>query len=327
MNKEKKIEAEESMDEDFIPDEFDQDDDGEEPAYEAVEEKFEPRESISSRGGAGRRDQERFTGYNKPTTVVRKDGDSQANVNFGNFRSGEESFDPANRSSSVITEVVENKVVYLDSEKDLAEGNEMEKFERSDRKERDKQIQEYLDIDKNEYINKEEYEETLQEKEQEEEIRNIKNSEEWQSLERRRQTLLQEKQELEDLNDSILQNIEEVIPTLEAANQATRSSFSKNDLNECKTFTNPPANIVKVFQALMILLGRPTDWAKIKKFTSDPNCIRVIQELDIDNIPEENIEQLSDFIDDNNLTDIDSIKASSYAASNLAHYLVNVRQY
>ena len=233
MNREKKIAEEESMEEDFIPDEFEQEDDGEEPAYEAVEEKFEPRESISSRGGAGRRGQERFTGFNKPTTVVRKDNDTHAN--YEQFRSGEESLDPANRSSSVITEVVENKVVYLDSEKDLAEENEMDKFEKSDKKERDKQIQEYLDIDKNEYINKEEYEENLQDKEQDDEIRNIKNSEEYQALERRKQVLLQEKQELEDLGDAIDRDIDEWLPALDAAKEATYW-ISKSDIVEIKNF-------------------------------------------------------------------------------------------
>ena len=169
--------------------------------------------------------------------------------------------------------------------------------------------------------------EDYNEKEQVKEIKYIKNSEEWQSFERRRQTLLQEKQELEELNDSNERFIEEALPALEAASKAVSSSFSKNDLNEIKTFSKPPKIIVKVFQALMILLGLPTDWDKIKKFTSDKNCINVIKELNYENIPKEQIEKLSDFIDENNLTDINSIKLSSLAASHLASYLVNFRQY
>ena len=292
--------------------------------YGEHEERFEPRESISSRGGAGRRDQERFTGYNRPTNIVRKDNDTH--VNYDQFRSGEESFDPHNRSSSVITEIVENKIVYLDSEKDLAEDNEIEKFEKSDKKERDKQIQEYLNIDKNEYINKEEYEENSQDREQDDEIRNIKNSEEYQLYERRKTVLLGEKQELEDLSDAIDRDIDESVPVLEAANKATYC-ITKSDIQEIKSFSNPNNKIKAVIQSLMILLERPTDWASIKKTTADPNFMNLLTDLDRDNISEETTENLSDFIDENNLTDIESIKSSSLAASNLALFVVNVREY
>lgn len=166
----KRVEVDESMEDDMIPDEFSMGEGDEEPAYEAVEEKFEPRESISSRGGGARNVQERYSRYNRTTNIALHGGDKHEENRYSNFKNGEESFDPVNRSSSVIEEI-ENQVVYLDSDKDEVELNEMGKLESNDKSDRDKQIQEYLDIDKNAYVNKAEYEEDPQNEDIDAEIR------------------------------------------------------------------------------------------------------------------------------------------------------------
>lgn len=49
------------------------------------------------------------------------EGDQHKDENYDNFRSGEESYSPGNRDSDVITEIVENRVEYLDSDKDQNE--------------------------------------------------------------------------------------------------------------------------------------------------------------------------------------------------------------
>ena len=90
---------------------------------------------------------------------------------------------------------------------------------------------------------------------------------------------------------------------------------------------NPNQKVKAVMQSLMILLERPTDWTSIKKSTADPNFMSLLIELDRDNISDETAESLSNFIDENNLTDIESIKASSKAASNIASYVVNIREH
>lgn len=109
---EKKEVAKESISEELIPDEFSDEDD---IGYEDAEEKFQPRESISSRGMGGREPTQRFSRVNRPTNIHKHTGDIFDGEEFDNYN--EDSFDPVDgRESSVVTEIVENKVVYLDDD-------------------------------------------------------------------------------------------------------------------------------------------------------------------------------------------------------------------
>jgi hypothetical protein len=123
MNKQSQEKGNESLTEEMIPDEF-SDDDLDDVGYEAVDEKFAPRESISSRGGGGREQVERYSRVNRTTNINKHGGDDVHDADYDNFNAGEESYDPAGRESSVITEIVSNRIEYLDSDKDQNENLE-----------------------------------------------------------------------------------------------------------------------------------------------------------------------------------------------------------
>ena len=157
------FEQSESFVDDMIPDEF-SDDEVDGLAYEEVSEKFAPRESITSRGGAGRLGTERYTATKKaPQNIPHGENIQQREEKHQENRGrGEESQEykgekPESESASVFTEIVENKIIYLDSDIDREEVNANKLNVHPGDEDRDKQIEEYLDIDKDEYVNKDEY--------------------------------------------------------------------------------------------------------------------------------------------------------------------------
>lgn len=328
MNKGQKAQNHHEMEEEMIPDEFSDEDVEDDIGYEEVEEKFQPRESISSRGGAGRRDVERYTKPNRPTYVAQNESRQQPK-NYNEvkqaepeqFKQNEASFDD-NRSSSVISEVVENKVVYLDSDEEKevsAEG----KIEKKDNYDRDKQIQEYLDVDKNAYVNKDEYEDGPQDEEHElteEQQRELEN------LENRKQQLLQDKEELEAIIGDLEGQLDQATPILQQAHQAL-SCLTASDIVELKSFNNPPEKVKTTAEAIMMTLEQPTDWKSFKKLVAHSSFLQMLMKYDVDNMSEDLVERLDDFIEEKDLSNYEAIRKTSVPASNLANWVVCVNKY
>ncbi|CAI2364138.1 unnamed protein product [Moneuplotes crassus] len=140
-----------------IPDEFS---DIMENEFEENEERFEPRESVSSRGTFNKFDKDnsrRNTGARPSnTSYVREKGRPKLHeINEDTYNEGspvrENPEAPRDDESSVITEVVEEKIVNIDSDFEEQQNNS------PDIDQRNKQIDEYLKMDREEYLNKEEY--------------------------------------------------------------------------------------------------------------------------------------------------------------------------
>lgn len=70
------------------------------------------------------------------------------------------------------------------------------------------------------------------------------------------------------------------MPALEKAMEEV-DKLDKSSVSEVKAYTKPPALVETVLQAIMILFGKPTDWATAKKV----KLLRFI--LAIENIPME----------------------------------------
>ena len=152
------IHAQESSEDDIIPDEFSDAEVEDDFEYEQASERFAPRESVSSRGGASRKGTERYNPNKKAPTNDPRFGNQPALKGASKeYEQRQESPNPDQHSESVISEIVENKIVYLDSEIDRNEVS-ANKLEGHFGDEDDHQhIEEYLDIDKDEYVNKDEY--------------------------------------------------------------------------------------------------------------------------------------------------------------------------
>lgn len=322
MNK-GKVEVHESMEEDAIPDEFSDDDVIDDIGYEEVDEKFEPKESVASSRGAARYAQ-RFTKTNERDNPVRRQEQEYAHGEYSEMREAMESPGQGEQSESVITEVVENKVVYLDSDKEESSGRGSAKYIKQGSNERDKQIQEYLDIDKNEYVNKDEYQDQPQDEEEgltEEQQREID------ILEQRKKELIREKDELEEIISDLDAQLDQSSPVLDNARQSL-NTLDLKDITELRSLKNPPLKVLQTTNAIMLILYREQTWKSFQKAVANPrNFISLLINYDLDNMPDEKIDELDDYIAKNGLTEIESIKTTSYSASNLASFIVNLKNY
>jgi hypothetical protein len=321
MYKAHKIEEHESMEEDMIPDEFSDEDVEDDVGFEEVEEKFQPRDSISSRGGAGRSGTERYTKTQRATNFVRHLGDSaNEHAAFEEHDHRDESYDPANQSESVITEIVENKIVYLDSDKDPDE-EIMAGDSYHQSSDRNKQIHEYLDIDKEDYVNKDEYADGPQDEPLSEE-----QQKEYDGLEAKKQEISHEKLELEDIISDLERQLDEAMPMLEQANSATDTLVAK-DIRELKTLSNPAAPLISVFQAVSILLGSGASFRDFKILMGGTDFINTLQNYDKENISDEMLQELDDHIEKTGITDTEKIRNCSAAAYGLGLWVLNVRNF
>jgi hypothetical protein len=50
--------------------------------------------------------------------------------------------------------------------------------------------------------------------------------------------------------------------------------LKKGDITEMKAYHNPPAAVMTVMSAVMILLGKEASWATAKRVMSEPGFLR-----------------------------------------------------
>ena len=70
-------------------------------------------------------------------------------------------------------------------------------------------------------------------------------------------------------------------PELDAA-QAAVKSLDKNAIVEIKAFPNPPALVVLVMEAVMLLFGEKKDWNTVRSVLGDPSAfMKRVLEYDV----------------------------------------------
>lgn len=83
-------------------------------------------------------------------------------------------------------------------------------------------------------------------------------------------------------------------PELEAA-EAALKSLDKAAIVEIKTFPNPPAAVVMVMEAVMVLIGEKTDWANIRIVLGDTQgFINKLLVYDVSKTPESVLKKVRD---------------------------------
>jgi len=80
------------------------------------------------------------------------------------------------------------------------------------------------------------------------------------------------------------QELKKAEPALLAA-QAALEMLDKKFIAEIKSFASPPPDVATVMSAVMIILGKDTSWAAVKKELADSQFVKKIMEFDKENIP------------------------------------------
>lgn len=93
----------------------------------------------------------------------------------------------------------------------------------------------------------------------------------------------QEAKECKAISDDAEADLAVAMPALEKA-MAEVDKLDKNSVSEVKAYTKPPALVETVLQAVMILFGKPTDWATAKKVLSESNFLQQIKGFDKDHV-------------------------------------------
>jgi hypothetical protein len=106
------------------------------------------------------------------------------------------------------------------------------------------------------------------------------------------------------------------------------SSLGKSDLQELKSFSNPPENVKQVCVACALLLKNvECDWKGCQKMLGDPgHFLEEVQSLDIDEIPLTALRNCSPITQQPSFT-FDNVKKSSAAAARLAAWVISIMKY
>eukprot|EP01083_Nonionella_stella_P245320 852816_1 len=86
-------------------------------------------------------------------------------------------------------------------------------------------------------------------------------------------------------------DLDRALPALDAASSAL-NSLNKSDISEVKGMAKPPAGVVMVLEAVMILLKEKTAWDNAKKVMASASFLKTLQEFDKDNIPPKTVQNL-----------------------------------
>lgn len=135
--------------------------------------------------------------------------------------------------------------------------------------------------------------------------------------------MLKDKKELEEIIEDLENDLSSAEPIIYHSEKGLEQLESR-DIREIKSMHNPPKHIETTLQAVMILLGLPQDWPSIKKFLASKQFLSSLKNFDKDNISEETLEDLDNFIEEHDLTDTEKIKKTSLPAANLAVWVNQV---
>ena len=72
--------------------------------------------------------------------------------------------------------------------------------------------------------------------------------------------------------------------------------LEKKDIQEIKSFQNPPPLVLMVMECICTLLGQKTDWATAKNLLADMNFLKKLKDYDKDSIPDRTLQRLKNFV-------------------------------
>ena len=115
-------------------------------------------------------------------------------------------------------------------------------------------------------------------------------------------------------------DLDKALPALQAANNALKT-LNKGDVTEVKNMAKPPPGVVMVMEAVLILLKEKTTWDNAKKVMSNTNFLKMLQDFDKDNIPENIVKKLKTKYTSNADFTVERMQKVSVAATTLCKWV------
>merc|ERR1712130_235739 len=130
-----------------------------------------------------------------------------------------------------------------------------------------------------------------------------------------------QKEETEAVQQDAQRDLDKALPALDAASAAL-NALNKNDITEIKSMAKPPAGVVMVLEAVMILLNEKTSWDNAKKVMTGKNFLKNLVEFDKDNIPPKKVQQLKKkYTSDEEQFSVERMQKVSVAATALCKWV------
>uniref|UniRef100_A0A6E8VFP2 AAA+ ATPase domain-containing protein n=1 Tax=Anopheles coluzzii TaxID=1518534 RepID=A0A6E8VFP2_ANOCL len=131
--------------------------------------------------------------------------------------------------------------------------------------------------------------------------------------------------ETQEIADEAAKDLEIVLPTLQAAQDALKS-LNKNDINELRVFQKPPKLVQFVMEAVCILLGAKPDWNTAKVVMSDVNFLKKLEDYDKEHIPEAIIKKIKSYVDHKDFQPA-TIEKVSKVAKSMCLWVIAIEKY
>ena len=118
----------------------------------------------------------------------------------------------------------------------------------------------------------------------------------------------------------------EAMPGLHKALKAL-DTLNKQDISEMKNYGSPPADLVMVFDAICILLGKKTGWAEAKQLMNNPAAfLDSLRNYDKDNISSKLHKKIKEYIKKEEFTP-EIIGKKSEAGRSLCSFVIALDKY
>jgi len=144
-------------------------------------------------------------------------------------------------------------------------------------------------------------------------------------VEEEEKKISEQRAQVRDVQAEAKEDLDRALPILEKAVKAL-DNLKKNDISEVKMMQKPPAGVVKVMEAVCILLQAPPDWENAKKVLANVNFLKTLKEYDKDNIDGDIIRKLQKYVKDPDLEYV-RMKDVSLAAASLMEWVKAVEKY
>ena len=120
--------------------------------------------------------------------------------------------------------------------------------------------------------------------------------------------------------------LSKALPALEGAKLAL-DDIDKNDVTEIRSFAKPPKPVQTIGECIVVLKGiKDVSWKSAKGLMIDPNFLRSLKEMDVDNIPYKNVNVVKFLLKEMNVS-IEEMRDKSRAGAGLMKFVTAVVAY
>ena len=132
-------------------------------------------------------------------------------------------------------------------------------------------------------------------------------------------------EEVAAIKDDCQKDLDEALPAYNSAIKALKS-LDKKQIQEVKSFSNPPRLVGVVMEAVCILLNRKPTWDEAKKVLNDIYFLQTLENYDKDNIDPKIIKKIARYVNDPEFHP-DNVSRISQAATSLCMWVRAMHKY